>query len=166
MKKATRITGIEASAEARKLSCAILEVMGGLRGPTEAAAALGVSLPRYYILEARALEGFMKALEPREKGKREASAETRLAEMSRERDRLMAELNRSRALARMAQKAAGLSPAGGGKGEGKEDGKPRKGKRRADRTRRLLLRLRPGGTVAEPVPSPAGGADPAVEPSP
>lgn len=163
MRKATRIKGIEASAEARKYSCAILEVMGGLRGPREAAEALGVSLPRYYILEARALEGLVKALEPREKGRREPGAEARLAELTRERDRLKAELDRARALARMAQKAAGLNPTGSGKGDGKDEGKGRKGKRRANRTHRLLLRLKEGSAGTEPAESPVPAQSSAVE---
>jgi len=37
----------------------------GARTPTEAAQALGLSLPRYYLLEERALQGMLVACEPR-----------------------------------------------------------------------------------------------------
>jgi hypothetical protein len=45
----------EASAEAKRLAAAVLEVLAGTRGPGEAAVALGISLPRYYQLKGRAL---------------------------------------------------------------------------------------------------------------
>ncbi len=51
--------------EAQRLAATILEVLAGLRSPPEASQALAVSLPRYYQLEARALEGLVAALAPR-----------------------------------------------------------------------------------------------------
>ena len=53
------------TSEANRLAVAILEVLAGLRTPADAAAALGISVPRYYQLETRALEGMVTALEPR-----------------------------------------------------------------------------------------------------
>ena len=47
------------SREARRLAAAILEVLAGMRSPTEAAQALSISGPRYYTLEQRALEGLV-----------------------------------------------------------------------------------------------------------
>ena len=47
--------------EAKRLCATILEVLGGLRTPTDAAGALSLSVPRYYALEARALEGLLRA---------------------------------------------------------------------------------------------------------
>src|SRR5689334_939955 len=55
--------------EAQRLAATILEVLAGVRSPPEAAQLLSVSLPRYYQLEARALEGLVGALGPRPKGK-------------------------------------------------------------------------------------------------
>src|SRR5947209_17562740 len=57
------------SREARQRAAAILEVLAGARSPTEAAQALGVSLPRYYLLEARALGGLLAACEPQPPGR-------------------------------------------------------------------------------------------------
>jgi hypothetical protein len=42
-----RDLGAGASAEAKRVAAAILEVLAGARTPTEAAQALGLSLPRY-----------------------------------------------------------------------------------------------------------------------
>ena len=44
-----RNLGEGASAEAKRVAAAILEVLAGARTPTEAAQALGLSLPRYYL---------------------------------------------------------------------------------------------------------------------
>jgi hypothetical protein len=37
------------SREAQRFAAAILEVLAGIRTPTDAAAVLGVSVPRYYL---------------------------------------------------------------------------------------------------------------------
>ncbi|MHC5039844.1 MAG: hypothetical protein ACYTHM_21265 [Planctomycetota bacterium] len=134
---------IQGSAEARRLAHVVLEVLAGLRGPSEAAEVLSVSLPRYYVLETRALEGLVKALEPREKGKRGRSAESRLESLTRERDRMKTELERMRSLVRLTQRAVGLSSRGG-KGKRQEEGeKGRKKGRRGKRKRNVLSRLTP-----------------------
>src|SRR5207245_9304716 len=70
--KATRpgprpLTGDEG---AKRSAALILEVLAGLRTPSEASTALGVTTMRYYVLERRALEGMVQALQPRPKGKR------------------------------------------------------------------------------------------------
>jgi hypothetical protein len=41
----------QATSDARRRAAAVLEVLAGARTPTQAAEALGVSLPRYYLLE-------------------------------------------------------------------------------------------------------------------
>src|SRR5262249_32036194 len=53
------------SAEARRQAAALLEVLAGVRTPTEVAAQLAISLTRYYIIESRALQGLLAACEPR-----------------------------------------------------------------------------------------------------
>jgi hypothetical protein len=128
--------GIKASPEAKKTACAILEVLSGLKGPTEAIQELSISLPRYYILEGRAVEGLVKAMEPRQKGKRSWSLETRIEALERERDDLKRELGRTRTLLRLARRAAGLSD--------DQDGSLKKGKRKTNRARRVLASLRKG----------------------
>jgi hypothetical protein len=123
---------VEGSPQARKLACAILEVLAGLAGPTEAAEALSTSLNRYYVLEARALEGLVKALEPRNRG-RAPTVEQQVETLKRELRRLKTELDSSRSLLRMAQRTVGLpSP--------KKKAKP---KRRGSRSKKVLRLLRP-----------------------
>ena len=56
------------SRDAQRIAAAILEVLAGVRTPTDAAAALGICVPRYYLWEQRALEGFVSACEPRSPG--------------------------------------------------------------------------------------------------
>src|SRR5262245_22521934 len=75
------------SQEARLMAAVILEVLAGVRTPTDAAAALGVSLPRYYALEVRALEGLLRACERRPRGRR-LTAEREVGKLRREVERL------------------------------------------------------------------------------
>jgi len=92
----------------RRRAAAILEVLAGARTPGQAAEAIGISLPRYYALETRALDGLVKACEPRPKG-RQPSAERERAAQRKEMERLQRDLDRQRALARAAQRAMGLA---------------------------------------------------------
>lgn len=94
---------------AKRLAAAILEVLAGARTPTEAATALGLSVPRYYQVEAQALRGLLAACEPKPRG-RVRSAETEVKTLSQENQRLQRELTRHQTLARAAQRAMGLSP--------------------------------------------------------
>jgi hypothetical protein len=105
-----RDLGDGASAQARKQAAAILEVLAGVRTPTQAAEALGVSLPRYYVLETRAVQGILLACEPRTIG-RQATAESALATLRRECEQLRRECGRQQALARTAQRTIGLTAA-------------------------------------------------------
>ena len=98
------------SKEANRTVVAILEVLGGLRAPSEAAAALNVSLPRYYILETRALEGMVAACEPKPLGK-QPSLETRIAILEKELKQAHRQCARQQALVRAAQRSVGLSVA-------------------------------------------------------
>jgi hypothetical protein len=94
----------------RRRAAAVLEVLGGAKSPGEAAEALEISLPRYYLLEARALEGLISACEPRPRGRAAAEGKT-FHSLKRENDRLRQDLTRTQALARAVQRAAGM-PAG------------------------------------------------------
>jgi hypothetical protein len=111
------------SGEAKRVAAAILEVLGGIRMPTDAATALGVSLPRYYHLESRALSGFLSACEPRPIG-RVRSTESELALAQKEVNRLQKECARYSALVRVAQRTVGLAapqlPKPNAKGSGKK----------------------------------------------
>lgn len=133
-------SAIDGSAQAKKAAHAVLEVLSGLKCPSDAAEALSVSLPRYYVLETRAIEGMVQGLEPREKGKRSKSAPSKLEAVTEERDRLKQELNRMRSLVRVAQRSVGLPGLPRGK-EGKNSEKKGRKKRKVNRTRRVLSRL-------------------------
>jgi len=99
----------QGSSPAKRLAAAILEVLAGLRSPADAAVALGTSVPRYYLLEQRALQGLLAACEPRPKG-RLPDETRRSAELERNVSRLQRECLRQQALVRAAQRAVGLSP--------------------------------------------------------
>jgi hypothetical protein len=85
----------------------ILEVLAGGRRPAEAAKVLGVTAPRYYQLETRALEGLVAALEPRPKGK-QPSAEGRIAQLEKTLGESRRECLRQQALVRAAQHSLGI----------------------------------------------------------
>lgn len=104
-KKAHAVKG--GSSDANRMAIAILEVLAGVRSPADAAAALEISVPRYYQLETRALDAMVKACEPRPKGKR-PSLEGQVAALQREVDRAQRECARQQALARVAQRSVGL----------------------------------------------------------
>ena len=99
---------LTASTEAKRLATAILEVLAGVRTPTDAARAVGTSVPRYYQLEQRAIQGLLTACERRTKG-RQPSEARQIGSLQRELDRLRKECDRHQALARVAQRAVGLS---------------------------------------------------------
>jgi hypothetical protein len=101
--------GKDHSADCRRLAAAILEVLAGARTPTEAATVLGISLPRYYQVEAQGLRGLLLACEPKPRG-RQLSAESALQALQRENQRLQRDLGRQQALARAAQRSLGLAP--------------------------------------------------------
>ena len=93
---------------ARRQAAAILEVLAGARTPAEAAQALSVSLPRYYLLEVRALQGMLVACEPRPLGRQQTAASA-LVTLQRECEQLRRECARQQALVRAAQRTIGLA---------------------------------------------------------
>ena len=98
-----------ASRQAARTAAAVLEVLAGQRSVAQAAADLGVSPPRYYQLESRALCGLVAACEPRRKG-RQRGPQHEAAALKKENDRLRQELTRQQTLVRLAQRSVGLSP--------------------------------------------------------
>jgi hypothetical protein len=135
--------------EARKLAAAVLEVLAGARTPAEAAADVGVSLPRYYQLEVRALDGLVAACESRPKGKKR-SVESQAAQAQRETARLKRECDRLRALVRLAGRTIGLAAPEAAKAKTPPGVKRRK--RRVVRALRTAERLR---TETPETPPPA-----------
>ncbi len=95
------------SGEANRFAVVILEVLAGGRSPGDAAKALGVTPPRYYQLETRALQGLIAALEPRPKGK-QPSLEGRIARLDKALSEARREALRQQALVRAAQRSLGI----------------------------------------------------------
>jgi hypothetical protein len=96
-------------APARRLAAVILEVLAGGRTPTQAATALGLSLPRYYQLESRALAGLVEACQSKPRG-RAANSVRELTQLRQHKQRLERELARQQALVRLTQRTVGVPP--------------------------------------------------------
>ncbi|MGA9038930.1 MAG: hypothetical protein WB421_00205 [Terriglobales bacterium] len=96
------------SRDAQRMAAAILEVLAGVRTPTEAATALSLSVPRYYLWEQRALEGLVRACEPRPVGKA-AHERHQMAVLEKEVARLRQDCARQQALVRASQRTVGLA---------------------------------------------------------
>ena len=124
------------SREARQQAAAILEVLAGVRTPTEAAQQLAMSLTRYYIIEGRALQGLVAACEPRPQG-RVRSPEGELAALRRQAEQLRRQLARQQALLRVAERALGLSAAPPPKAEAKPAAGGKKRRQRKPTARAL-----------------------------
>ncbi len=122
--------------DGRLVALAILQTLAGEKSPTEAAEGLGVSLTYYYTLESKALEGLVRACEPKPKG-RQLTLDRKLEEAEKESARLRRELRRSQAVARAAQRALEIAPATPAPRASKKTTK-KKGKRKKRATVRAL----------------------------
>jgi hypothetical protein len=150
------------NAQTRRQAAAILEVLAGARTPAEAATALGVSLPRYYQLESRAVRGLVAACAPPPVG-RVRSADSTLSALRQENQRLQRDLTRQQALVRTTQRTVGLAAAPAAPAAGKGKAKPRR--RRVARALSLAARLQPDAAAApaaETVAAPPAAAAPPV----
>src|SRR5262245_51096297 len=134
----TRDGAPEASREAKRLAAMLLDVLAGVRTPPQAAEALGVSLPRYYQLEDRALNGLVAACESRPRG-RQADGEAHVRLLEKEVERLRRELARYQSLVRLTQRTVGVSPP---PVTAKESGGKRRKRRPSVRAMRRAERLR------------------------
>lgn len=137
MKTVRKPAVLSGSDAAKRLAVVILEALSGLRSPSQASQAAGISVARYYVLETRGLQGLVTALEPRPKGKRRTPA-GELATLHKEKGRLERELMRAQSLVRMAQRSMGIAA----KPEAKLDGKKRR-RRPVVRALRAAAALRP-----------------------
>ncbi len=95
------------SRDARRVAALILEVLAGQRTPTDAARELGVSVTRYYGVEAQALEALVAACEPKPRGPHR-SASALIAKLEKKVAQLEKECARRQALIRLSQRALGL----------------------------------------------------------
>jgi hypothetical protein len=117
--------GKEASREAQRLAAAVLEVLAGARTPGQAAEALGVSLPRYFQLETRAMHGLVAGCETRPRGPGR-NVDKELAALKRQQERLEREVRRQQTLVRLAQRTVGLAAPAADKPTGTGPGKKRR----------------------------------------
>ena len=99
------LSGSEAS---KKQAAVILEVLSGTTTTVDGSRSLGISLPRYYQIESRALQGMLTALEPRKRGKRSEPTHE-LEQLRRDNERLRRDVTRFQALLRASQRAIGLT---------------------------------------------------------
>jgi len=136
------------SREAQRVAAAILEVLAGVRTPTDAAAALGMGVPRYYVWEQRALAALVAGCEPRPAG-RTLSQRHQIAVLEKEVARLKQDCARQQALVRAAQRTIGLAPAAakpvpkaGERAAGKPAGKKPRKRRPAVRALKAATTLR------------------------
>lgn len=138
----SQAVGQTSSGEANRRAAAILEVLAGERSPGEAAEALEVSLPYFYLLERKALEGLVRACEVQPKGPPPPSAAEKLLLVEQQLAASQRECQRLAALVRVTQRAVGLASGAApkpsksnGAAAGKASGKP-SGKSSGKRARR------------------------------
>jgi len=137
----------EAGKDAKRLAAVILEVWAGVRTPLQAAEALGVSLPRYYQVEANGLNGLVAACMPKPKG-RQANPAREATALRRDNERLRRELGRQQALVRLTQRGLGVTPP-------PAQTVTKKGRRRKPVVRALTLAARLQPEAAPPAPASA-----------
>lgn len=97
------------SREAQRFAAAILDVLAGVRTPSDAAKVMGITLARYYTWEHRALIGLVLGCEPHATG-RIPGAQHQIAVLEKQVTQLKQESARHQALARAAQRTLGLTP--------------------------------------------------------
>lgn len=99
---------VTAVQNARRTAGVILEVLAGTLKPSEAAVAIGTSVPRYYVLEARALEGLVRGCEVLPTGYHR-TPEKEIAALKRQQAQMENECTRYKTLLRASQRAVGIS---------------------------------------------------------
>ena len=151
-----RALGHGSSGEANRRAAAILEVLAGERTPSQVAAALGLSLAYFYLLERKALTGLVRACEPQPKGPPGPNAADQLIQAERRLARTQRECQRLTALVRVTQRAVGLPTAGPppkAAAPTTKNGKPRRRRRPVVRALRAAEALRKNSSGSE---TPAG----------
>jgi hypothetical protein len=160
-----------ATPQAKTTAAVVLEGLSGLRSAPEAARALGVTVARYYTLEAQAVAGLLSACEPAPPGPAPGLANERTLERLRQDHRRQdQELSRLRAVLRTTQRSLGIQPAATtppapGSTSGKA-GKSRRARRPVVRAMTVVRRLMAAGSAAPAPASPAEGAAAAVSTKP
>jgi hypothetical protein len=144
------VRAVRGSEAARRQAALLLEAWSGVRSTQSASDAMGVALPRFYQLEARALQLIVSAMEPRPRG-RQRTAASEVEKLQAEVQRLRREVGRFQTLYRTAQRALGIAfakPAAAEKNPapgGKRKRGPRKKARGQAVAAVLLGNMPPGG---------------------
>jgi len=94
--------------ETNRRAAIVLEVLAGMRTPSEAASALGLSVNYYYVLERKALRGLLAACQTKPKGPPGPGLERQLAQTQKELTKCRQECLRQASLVRAAERAFGL----------------------------------------------------------
>lgn len=135
--------------EAKRVAAVVMEVLAGEITPSEAAAILGVSLMRYYVIESRALGGLIAACEARPAG-HPADPERKAAALARQLESQRHETARYQALARAAHRALGIVPPKPASSKADAKGAKRRRRRPTVRALKAARELERSG-AAEPV---------------
>ena len=126
--------------ETNRRAAIVLEVLAGMRTPSEAASALGLSVNYYYVLERKALRGLLAACEPQPKGPPGPGLERQLARLEKELTKCRQECLRQASLVRAAERAFGLpsstKPSRPNKSSS-ENGSPKRKRRRRPTVRAM-----------------------------
>ena len=102
------VRAVRGSDAARRSAALLLEAWCGVRSTQSASEAMGVALPRFYHLEARALQLLVSAMEPRPRG-RQRTTESEVGRLKVEIQRLRREVERYQALYRTSQRSLGIA---------------------------------------------------------
>lgn len=101
--------GKDAGQETQRTAAAVLDVLAGVRTPSQAAEALGVSQARYFQVETRAVQALVDSCAPRPRGPGR-NVDKELVSLRRQLQRLQQEVSRQQTLLRLAQRSIGLPP--------------------------------------------------------
>jgi hypothetical protein len=137
------------------MAAVILENWAGVRAPVQAASALGVSLPRYYQLEQRAVGALVAACEPRPRGPG-PNPDRQLRALERQLATSRRDCARLQALLRTSQRTIGLPAA-------EPPAKPVAGKRRPKRPSVRALKLAETLKADSPGAAASEGVEPAAD---
>lgn len=136
--KRVGLATLTGSAPAKRLAVVLLEVLSGSCSVTDGCRLLGISLTRYYVLETRAVQGLLQALEPRPRGRTTPGTD----HARREQVRLEHEVLRLQALVRATQRAVAITPPA-------KDA-PRRRRKTAPRATKVVAQLRSPAADGEP----------------
>lgn len=142
---------VRGSDAARRQAALLLEAWSGVRSTQSASEAMGVVLTRFYQLEARALQMIVSAMEPRPRG-RQRTAESEVAKLKADKQRLVRDVERFQSLYRTAQRALGIAvakPAEKGNTPA-PGGKRKRGPRQRARGQAVAAELLGNGQVQQP----------------